>query len=79
VTKTLKTGSLFTPITTGSGLLHTHHVNEWQRPISKLGEISTTFEVKLTKSARGVEIDHPEAGETAPHLVYGNGELEIKP
>src|SRR6266851_2169721 len=26
---------------------------------SKLGEISTTFEAKLTKSARRVEIDHP--------------------
>jgi len=32
-----------------------------------LGEISTKFEVKLTKSARKVEIDHAEPGETAPH------------
>jgi hypothetical protein len=35
-----------------------------------LGEISITFEVKLTKSARRVEINHPDPGETAPHLVY---------
>ena len=33
---------------------------------SKLGEIRTNFEVKLTKSVRKVEIDHPEPGETAP-------------
>ncbi|GHO58482.1 hypothetical protein [Ktedonobacter robiniae] len=39
-------------------------------PVSKLGETSTTFEVKLTKSARRVEIRHPEPGETAPHLEY---------
>ena len=37
--------------------------------LSKLGEISTKFEVKLTKSARKVEIDHAEPGETAPHQV----------
>jgi hypothetical protein len=36
---------------------------------SKLGEIRTDFEVKLTKSARMVGIDHSEPGETAPHLV----------
>jgi hypothetical protein len=35
----------------------------------KLGEIGINFEVKLTKSARRVEIDHPEPGETAPYLV----------
>ena len=34
--------------------------------VSKLGEIRTNFEVKLTKSVRKVEIDHPEPGETAP-------------
>jgi hypothetical protein len=35
-----------------------------------LGEIRMDFEVKRTKSVRRVEIDHPEPGETAPHLVY---------
>jgi hypothetical protein len=32
-------------------------------------EIRTNFEVKRTKSARIVEINHSEPGETAPHLV----------
>jgi hypothetical protein len=35
-----------------------------------LGEIRKNFEVKLTKSARRVEIHQPEPGETAPHLGY---------
>jgi hypothetical protein len=32
---------------------------------SKWGEISTDFEVQRTKSARRVEIDHPEPGQFA--------------
>jgi hypothetical protein len=32
----------------------------------KLGEISTTFEAKRTKSVRRVEIDHPGSEEIAP-------------
>ncbi len=47
--------------------------------ISKLGEISITFEAKLTKSARRVEIGHPDPGETAPHLEYQYILLEINP
>ena len=35
-------------------------------PNSKLGEISTTFEAKLTKSARNMEIDSGESREVAP-------------
>ncbi|MEO8956871.1 MAG: class I SAM-dependent methyltransferase [Ktedonobacteraceae bacterium] len=39
----------------------------WFSPVtSKLGEISTTFEAKLTKSARRIEIDHSEPEEMAP-------------
>ena len=35
-------------------------------PNSKLGEISTTFEAKQTKSARNMEIDSGESREVAP-------------
>ena len=43
--------------------------------LSKLGEIRTNFEVKLTKSARIVEIDHSEPGETALHLISSANNL----
>jgi alpha-1,2-mannosyltransferase len=43
-----------------------------------LGEISTTFEVKWTKSARSVEMGYPEPGETASRLVSALVILLIK-
>jgi hypothetical protein len=46
-------------------------------PNSKLGEISTTFEAKLTKSARNMEIDSgevaPETNCFAPFWEMGEG------
>lgn len=32
--------------------------------------LSTALEVKLAKSARKVEINHPDPGETAPYLIH---------
>jgi len=42
---------------------------------SKLGEISTDFEMKQRKSARIVGIDHFQPGETALHLVSASNVL----
>jgi hypothetical protein len=45
--------------------------------VGKLGQTSTDFEVKQRKSARMVGIDPKDAGETAPHLGYQHGMVEI--